>query len=293
MRFQKNFPLATITTFRLGGPAKFYAQALYPEEVVASFLVAQSLGLKFCLIGGGSNCVFADEGFSGLVINWQINRRRSIDLIINNNQVIASAGLKLSSLVKIAIDNNLAGLEKLTGIPGTVGGAIVGNAGAYGQTISDRLLWVEIFDGQKIRKIFPTEGCFSYRDSIFKHRPWIVLRAGWKFNFDKSGNLVKESRQIARLRYHKFGQYYPLCAGSFFKNVFVKGQKIPAAILIEQAKLTKLTQGGISLAPWHHNFLINDGTGTTADLRKLTKRLKKIVHRKLGIELEEEVRFII
>jgi UDP-N-acetylmuramate dehydrogenase len=292
MKLQTNFPLSTITTFQLGGPARFYLKVTSPEEAVAAVLIAQDKKIKYCLLGGGSNAVFADEGFAGLVINWNLAKPKPDDLKIMGSEVIASAGVKLADLVKVVNKKGLVGLEKLAGIPGSVGGAVVGNAGAYGQTISDGLLWVEIFDGEKIRRLKKKDCDFAYRDSIFKHQDWLVLRLCLKLRPSRSEDLIKASKNITKIRWAKFGQH-PICAGSFFKNIYVKGERIPTAKLIEQAGLVNLKQGGISVAPWHHNFLINDGTGTTKDLQKLVEKIKKVIHRKLGFKLEEEVRFML
>ena len=301
MKLQENFLLSKITTFQLGGPAKFYLKVRTPEEAVAAILIAQDKKIKHYLVGGGSNIVFKDEGFAGLIIHWQItkSRRADTEIKIDEGEVIVSAGIKLANLIKIANKNNLAGLEKLAGIPGQVGGAVVGNAGAYGQTISDHLRWVEIFDGEKISRLNKKNCQFNYRDSIFRHQNWLVLSVAFKLKRMNSTNslqgaqdLIKESQKIIKIRWAKFGQQ-PICAGSFFKNVYKNGEQIPTASLIEQAGAINFKCGGIRVAPWHHNFLINDGTGTTCDLQKLVKQIKKVIHQKLGIELEEEVRFVV
>lgn len=295
MKLETDFLLSKITTFQLGGPAKFYLRVTSPEEVVAAVLIAQDKKIKYRLIGGGSNLVFADQGFAGLVIHWSLPKPKSADLKITNLEIIVSAGVKLGDLIKVANKNGLAGFEKMAGIPGNVGGAVVGNAGAYGQEISDRLRWVEVFDGAKILRLTKKACAFDYRESIFKKKDWAVLRVAFKLksvNLSLARDLIDESKKIEKIRWGKFGKH-PICAGSFFKNVYRNGERIPTATLIEQAGLANLKQGGISVAPWHHNFLINDGTGTTKDLIKLKNKIKKVIHQKLGIELEEEVRFIV
>lgn len=292
MKLQENFPLSKIITFKLGGPAKFYLRVNSPEEVVAAVLTAKAKKIKSCLVGGGSNLVFADRGFSGLVIHWQLAKPKPVDLKITDSEITVSAGVKLSDLIKAANKKSLAGLEKLAGIPGGVGGAIIGNAGAYGQAISDYLRWVEIFDGERIRRLAKKDCCFDYRESVFKRQSWLVLRVAFKLKKGKAEDLINESKKITKIRWAKFGRQ-PLCAGSFFKNVVIAGEEVSAASLIEQARLACLKQGGISIAPWHHNFLINDGTGTTSDLKKLKEKIKKVIHKKLGIKLEEEVRLML
>jgi UDP-N-acetylmuramate dehydrogenase len=202
----------------------------------------------------------------------------------------------------------LAGLEKLTAIPGTVGGAIVGNAGAYGQAISDHLVWVEIFDGHKIRQVKKTALQFSYRDSLFKRRPdWLVLRAAWALPAGERKLLQAESRKIRTIRLGKYPSGI-LCAGSFFKNLPVSkvpkkvlktippekivNGKIPAGYLLEQVHSGQMSVGGMAVASFHNNFLINTGFGTYYDLRRLANRLKTKVRKRFGLELEEEIRYI-
>jgi len=292
MKLQKNFPLSQLTTFKLGGLAKFYFKTASPQEVVAAVLSAREKKLKYHVLAGGSNTVFSDKGFAGLIIHFIQNKFEDKDLEIKVNKVAVSAGLIWADLVKLLAQKGLAGVEKMSAIPGCVGGAVVGNAGAYGQEMSQVVEWVEIFDGQEIKKIKNKDCQFNYRDSIFKHKNWVILRVGFKFKKADAKKLIKEVRDISKLRFKKFGQN-PICAGSFFKNVYQNDERISTASLIEKAGVTNLKCGGVSVASWHHNFLINDGTGTTKDLLTLAKKIRKVVHQKTGLALEEEVRFIL
>ncbi|MCX6712424.1 MAG: FAD-binding protein [Candidatus Vogelbacteria bacterium] len=181
MKLETNFLLSKITTFELGGPAKFYLRVTSPEEAVAAILVAQDKKLKYCVVGGGSNTVFSDQGFAGLVIHFKQNKIKASDLEIKNNKVIVSASLPWADFVKTVARQGLVGIEKMAAIPGCVGGAVVGNAGAYGQEMSQVAEWVEVFDGQEIKKIKNKDCNFGYRDSIFKQKNWIVLCVGFKF----------------------------------------------------------------------------------------------------------------
>jgi len=339
MIIKTNFPLREITTFKLGGLAKYYLQTSVPEEMLAGILTAQERKIKYLILGGGSNVVFGDRGFNGLVIHFtgaklnsknfeflDANQGRSL----NNSQrtvlVELSAGLNWHEVVKKLSSLGLAGTEKMSAIPGNVGGFVVGNAGAYGQNIANLVQWVEIFDGQSIRKIKNKDCKFGYRDSIFKkNHGWVVLRVCLKLKMGDKVKLQKEVKDIAKLRWGKFGKS-PLCAGSFFKNVELK--KVPKKTLakIDQTKIIdgkisvgyligeaignqanpedgplKASQGpssvyrcgGIYIAPFHNNFLMNNGKGKTSDLVKLAGKIKQAVKKKFGIELEEEVRYIL
>lgn len=333
MIIKTNFPLREITTFKLEGLAKYYLQTSVPEEVLAGILTAQERKIKYLILGGGSNVVFSDRGFNGLVIHFTGAKLNSKNFEVldakqgrslNNSQrtvlVELSAGLNWHEVVKKLSSLGLAGTEKMSAIPGNVGGFVVGNAGAYGQFIGDLVEWVEIFDGEAIRKIKKLDCKFGYRDSIFKkNHGWVVLRVCLKLKLGDKVKLQKEVKDIAKLRWGKFGKS-PICAGSFFKNVELK--KVPKKTLakIDQTKIidgkisvgyligeaignqgesfggrsrTPLGYRGIYVAPFHNNFLMNDGTGKTSDLVKLAGKIKQAVKKKFGIELEEEVRYIL
>jgi len=304
---KENWPLARETNFGLGGPARYFFRATSKADLLKALSVAKQLKIKTFVLGSGTNVAISDRGFSGLVIKFE-NQNPHQSFYLNKRLLIAEASVLLADLLKFSFKHDLAGLEKMAGIPGTLGGAIVGNAGAYGQMISDQVIWVEIFDGQKIRQVSKSTLKFNYRDSLFKQRPtWLVLRVAFKLLAGERKILQAESRKIIAIRNNK----YPAgikSAGSFFKNLPVtkipnsvrkkihtekiKAGKIPAAYLLEQSNVGGMTVGGMAVSHFHHNFLINTGTGTYCDLRLLVRHLKKKVYRQFGLELEEEVRYI-
>lgn len=307
MILKSNFPLATITTFKLGGPAKLYLKTALPEEAIAGILLAKESGLKYVVLSGGSNVIFGDEGFDGLVIHFTGAKLTSKNLEVSGAKVILPAGANWHEVVKKISALGLAGLEKMSAIPGNVGGMVVGNAGAYEQFIGDKINWVEIFDGEVIRKIKKVDCHFGYRDSIFKRKNWLVLRVCLKLKRGDSKKLLKEVNGIAKMRWQKFGRH-PVCAGSFFKNIEVKKVSKKVLTKIDKTKIfenkisvgyligesvPKLKVGGVYIADFHNNFLMNQGTGKTSDLLQLAKKIKQAVKKKFGIELEEEVRYIL
>lgn len=331
MIIKANFPLSFITTFKLGGLAKLYLRTSSPEEAVAGILTAKERKLKYMVLSGGSNVVFSDKGFAGLVIHFTDGKLNSENFEVlpprgqslrGSQRTVLGANLNWHEVVKKTAKLGLAGLEKMSAIPGNVGGLVVGNAGAYEQFIGDKVEWVEIFDGEIIRKIKKVDCHFGYRDSIFKKKNWLVLRVCLKLKKEDPEKLQKEVREIEKQRWQKFGQH-PICAGSFFKNVELRKIPKPGLGKIDQTKITggKLSVGyligealkmspeasprgvprglasgrssGIYIAPFHNNFLMNDGTGTTRDLLKLVQKIKQAVKKKFGIELEEEVRYIL
>lgn len=293
------------TTFGIGGEAQAISVIQKPTELVEVISLAQKNHTPYQLIAGGSNVVFPDKFYPGLII---VFRHPTGKVQISGQTIECDASLPLAKLISGAIKNSLGGLEALSGIPGTVGGAVVGNAGAYGQSISDKLVTVEVWDGTKI-KWLEKEACkFAYRDSIFKHKELVVLRARFELEKGDGKELAKKSRGIIKVRNQK---YVPglKCPGSFFKNVLVKkvpksslklidsariiSDKIPAGYLLETVGAKGMREGGIYVANFHGNLLINDGTGTFSDVKKLAQKLKQKVFKKFGITLEEEVRYMI
>src|SRR5215471_15830557 len=164
-------PLSRYTRFGIGGPADLFAETCSVEAFIAALLVARSSGIETMVIGGGTNLIVSDEGFRGIVLRYRADR-----LLAANSRVIAEAGAVLQDLVDFSIAHGLKGLETLSGIPGSVGAAVYGNAGAYGHSISERVVSVRFYDGTAVR-VFGNEECqFHYRESIFKrHKEWIIF----------------------------------------------------------------------------------------------------------------------
>lgn len=304
----ENWPLSRETNFGLGGPARYFWRAETKADLLKALQTAKELKLKTLVIGSGTNLVVSDRGFVGLVIKFEHPGSPAKVIQIIGDQLVAPASVSLADLLKFSFTHNLAGLEKLSGIPGTLGGAIVGNAGAYGQSISDHLVSVEIFDGRRVRQMPKSALGFTYRDSILKRKQkWLVLSATFRLPAGDKKTLQAESKKIIKIRHSK----YPAgikSAGSFFKNLIVAkiprpilrqippdkiiNGKIPAGYLLEEVEAKNLAVGGIQVAPFHSNVLINTGTGTTRDLKRLVKKLKQLVWRRWQIELNEEIRYI-
>ncbi len=280
-------------------------------ELVQAVKAAHSSGRLYCVIAGGSNVVFDDNGFKGLVIQYQ-NPKAKIQ--IEGDKITVEAGTSLAALVKAANRAGREGLESLAGIPGTVAGAVVCNAGAYVRTISDFLESVEVYNPSTslgITKLTKAQSKFSYRTSIFKSKKakdWLVLSATFKLPKGDSQELTKRSREIIKIREAKYKPRLK-CPGSYFKNVLLKDisaksnklinldkvrdGKIPAGYLLEEVGACGMRKGGICVASFHGNLLINDGTGTAKQAKSLATELKKRVQKRFGIELEEEIRYML
>jgi UDP-N-acetylmuramate dehydrogenase len=296
-------PLAPYTRFGIGGPADVYAETASVEAFMSALSVTRASRIPTMIIGGGTNLIVSDSGYRGIVLRYRGDR-----LLAANGRVIADAGGTLQELVDFTIARGFAGLETLSGIPGSVGAAIYGNAGAYGHSISERVVHVRFFDGATVR-VFENEECrFAYRESIFKQRKeWIVFSAELHLDYADADTLRKTADEILRVRNEKFPVTMK-CAGSIFKNLLlrdlppdlaaqvpasaVREGKIPAAWFLEQVGAKGMERGDIRVATYHANLIYNAGAGTAADLVALIRDLKQEVRVRFGLDLEEEVQYV-
>jgi UDP-N-acetylmuramate dehydrogenase len=301
IRLRTNVPLARLSTFRIGGRAALFHQVASPVDLLKAVDWARKRGIPYDIIAAGSNVVFPDTMLNALLIRVAGGR-----VLYQGKSCIADAGVSLAKVVDEAIRRGLGGLERLSGIPGTIGGAVVGNAGAYGHSVSEVVDRIEVWDGRKRRFLTRSECCFAYRESIFKTKCLVLLRAFLRFRNGEVRQLRRTARQIIAVRSKK---YRPglRCPGSFFKNVLVKevsnkslaridrgkiiDGKIPAGYLLEEVGAKGMRVGGITIARFHGNLFINRGGGTARDVRSLAGILKERVKSRFGIQLEEEIRY--
>jgi UDP-N-acetylmuramate dehydrogenase len=239
MDIKENVPLAPLTTFQIGGPARFLISAQSVEDITVGLKFAQEKALPVFILGGGSNLLVSDKGYDGLVIKIElkevkIEEGNSADTKV----VVAAAGESWDALVERCVTEELWGMENLSGIPGTVGGAVVQNIGAYGAALSETLLWAEVLDttSGEIKKVTNAECAFDYRDSVFKHHTnYIVVRAAFllstlpkpntsykdlaKLFNDSSIDIQAVRSAVLAIRKEKFPDLgFEGTAGSFFKN---------------------------------------------------------------------------
>ncbi|HEX3743242.1 MAG TPA: UDP-N-acetylmuramate dehydrogenase [Bryobacteraceae bacterium] len=296
-------PLSRYTRFGIGGPADLYAETESAEAFIAALTAVRAGGAELVVIGGGTNLIVSDRGFRGVVLRYRGDR-----LLEANGRVHAGAGAVLQDLVDFAIARGLAGLETLAGIPGSVGAAVYGNAGAYGHSLSERVVGVRFYDGQSVR-VFDNQECeFHYRESIFKRRKdWIVFSTELRLDTGDARALREAADSILKVRNEKFPVTMK-CAGSIFKNLLVRELpehaasqvpaaairegKVPAAWFLEQVGAKGMVRGDIHVATYHANLIYNAGAGTAADLCALIRELKHRVADRFAIELEEEVQYV-
>lgn len=295
-----NVPLSQYTRFGIGGPACVLADAATENALIQA---VDALEGRYALIGGGTNLVVADEGFPGAVLRYTAKT-----LEVDGAWIHVAAGAVLQDVVDAAIQAGLAGLDAMTGIPGWVGGAIYGNAGAYGHSIGEFVESVRFFDGRQIREIGPDACQFRYRESVFKqHKDWIILAATLRLPAGDPAALRAAAAEIRKIR----DQKYPptmRCAGSIFKNLLltelpeairaqipahvIREGKAPAAYFLELAGAKGLVYGGIRVADYHANLIYNDCGGTAAEVRQVIDLLKDRVKHRFGLLLQEEVQYV-
>lgn len=302
---KKNVLLNKYTTFKIGGPAQYFLIAKKKEDIIKAVKVAKKLRIPFFILGGGSNLLVSDEGFKGLVIKIQNTKYK-----IRGNYLYAKAGMPMTALVKKTCQLGLSGLEWAAGLPGTLGGAIRGNAGAFGGEIKDVVFKVEALDEKgNLRRLSRKKCNFSYRSSIFKKKNWILLSAILKL---KKGNR-RTSQFIARGNINYRKKKHPLnypSAGSVFKNVdFKKIPKkyrikfskivkkdpfpvVPAAYIISEAGLKGKNIGGAEISKKHPNYIINKRKAKAKDVVNLINLVRKKVKNKFGITLETEIQYL-
>ncbi len=275
-------PLAPFTAYGVGGPASFLVRALTTGVLVHAVLTGRELGLPVTVIGRGTNLLVGDDGVPGLTV---ITRNEGTTL--HNRVLHAEAGVELPGLVADLASQGLAGLDFAGNIPGSVGGAIVGNAGAYGESVSDALLEVHVLEEGKEHVVGPERLDFGYRSSLLKSRhDIVVLSASFQLRHGHRDELVRRVSEDAALRHSKHPLEYASC-GSYFKN---PTREMPAARLIEEAGLKGLRVGRAHVSEKHANFLVAEPGATAADITALAAEVTRRVHETSGYQLEEEVR---
>lgn len=287
---QKSVPLKDYSTFRIGGPADYFFEAHNLQELKEAIIFARQQKIPFYVIGAGSNILFADEGYRGLIIK---NSSKGINFLPESEEVEALSGTNLSELIAFTAQSGLCGLEFLAGIPGTVGGAVWGNAGAFGRSIGERLVSAIIWQGGREERVESEYFAFGYRTSRLKATRSLLLSARFKLEKANKEVIKKRINDLLALRRLKHPPPETASAGCFFKNILLPdGQKLAAGLLLDQAGVKGLRHGGAQVYPGHANFIINLGEATAADVLQLAREMKARVKEKFGLELEEEVIYL-
>jgi len=307
LEIKSNVNFSTLTTFKIGGPAKYFCEIKNSKDLKEAIDIAKELQKPYFILGNGSNLLVSDDGFDGLVIKIK-NSEIKINDLGDFFEITVDAGVLLSQLLAKTLEIGAQGLEWATGIPGAIGGSIYGNAGAYGQSIGEAVEKVIALDPNTLKtKEFQKEECnFSYRHSIFKRNGLIILSAQLKLKKGDSETSRKIILNYIEQRKNKIPNYPS--AGCVFKNIplekdslkllqkipseIVKGNKIPVGYLIEQCNLKGKKIGDAQISPMHANFIVNVGKASAKDVYQLIKLCKERVLEKYGIQIEEEIQYL-
>lgn len=304
---KENVPLAPFTTFKIGGQARYYCEVSGAIELSEAFDYAEKHQLKMYVLGGGSNVLFSDAGFPGMVV-----RLIGGGISVAGERITAGAGMSLFDVVWKAKDAGLQGIEKLAGIPGSFGGAVRGNAGAFGTEIGQHIVSVKALDRHTgmVEEYAQAECQFSYRNSLFKKQTNLVILSA-EIRLSAGGDqalleqIIKETVATREKKHPQDAK----CAGSFFMNPVVmdphlleefekdtgtpsKDGKLPAGWLIDHVGLRGKKIGGAMVSEKHPNYLLNTGTATAEDIVTLASLVKTKVRDVLRVKLQEEVQYV-
>lgn len=301
LTIREHVPLAPLTTFKIGGPARYFAEVRTEDEVREALRESQKRRVPFLVLAGGSNVLVPDEGLEAFVVHITSGNFTFVGRVLS-----ADAGCNLLSLIRAAGERGLGGWEHLAGIPGSIGGAVRGNAGAFGVEIKDVLTNVQALHVETGEmRAFENAACsFAYRNSFFKqHQEWLITRVFLTLSPiepSESARLIEETIRERERRHLQDVQ----AAGSYFMNpvasesvqtMFEKEKgiqsregRVPAGWLIEKAGMKGASVGGAQASEQHPNYLVNTGNATAKDVRELAERIKEAVRERFSITLEEE-----
>ena len=311
MNFETNVPLKQISHYKIGGDAQYFFEAKNIDDLIQAIEKQRQLKTPLFILAGATNVLIDDHGFDGLIIRPDFKFiRKENDVFINSG-----AGVLIKDLINFALEKNLSGLEWAAGLPGTLGGAIRGNAGAFGEetkNVIDKIISLDI--SSKNPKIIKREAknCdFEYRSSIFKKNMGkeIILEATLKLKKGNKKTIEEEITQNINYRLLNHPMEYP-SLGSTFKNVPLSQFKktaslkdfpvkndpfpvIPVAYLISEAGLKGISIGGAMISPKHPNFIVNVLDAKAKDVKNLIQLVKNEVGKKFKIELQEEIEYLI
>lgn len=277
-------PLCTHTTFRIGGPARWLLCPKNAQEAADILKICNENNEKHFFLGNGSNLLVSDAGYDGVMISTA----GLAGMTLKGHEIVAESGVSLAKLSAFAAQNRLSGLEFAQGIPGSVGGGVRMNAGAYGGEMAQVVKWVEALDQSGEIKRISGEACaFSYRHSLFCDETLLVTAACFVLNLGEEGEIREKMADFAQRRREKQPLEYP-SAGSTFK----RPEGHFAAALIDQCGLKGLQVGGAQVSEKHAGFVINVGNATAADVLAVMERVTETVLEKTGVRLEREVEIV-
>lgn len=297
---KKDVDLSKYSTFKISGTAKYFIELKNSEDIINALKYCDEDNLSYFILGGGSNVLFPDTRYDGLIIKISNENYK-----FEGNKLKVDAGVKLQDIVFKSADLGFSGLEYLAGIPGSVGGAIRGNAGAYGKEIADVIERVNVIiksgSKYKLQNLTKEELEFSYRSSIIKEKDYIVIDAILNLCESDRTEIKKIVADIIKERNEKQPYEYP-SAGCVFKNIkknknsklkrFEIHSTVPVAKIIEELGFKGKNIGDANVSEKHSNFVVNIGNAKALDVKKLIKKIKDKARTEYGVELEEEIKIV-
>lgn len=310
-RVKANEPLAKHTTFKIGGPAEFLVIVEDTNKLVELLRFLDSEGVPRFILGGGSNMLASDEGYKGVVIKIKTQQATVLPTGIQ-----AEAGCITVAIAQLSMQNGFTGFEWGVGVPGTIGGAVRGNAGAMGGEMKDSVTSVTVYQDGEVVEMSGAECEFGYRDSIFKRRSLVVLSVTLTLAKTDNNELAKKALEYLQYRNKTQPQGFA-STGCIFKNItpsewgidkadllarfpdeaekiahFFSIDKISAGWLVEQSGMKGAAVGKAAVSDKHGNFVVNLGEATATEVTDLIEQIKSAVHKKSGIDIEEEIQII-
>ena len=285
MQILYNEPMKNHTSFKVGGPADIFIEPDDRAELVKAIKDLREQGVSYYIIGNGSNLLVSDKGLRGAVV--KIGEKFG-SVSINNDIITAESGVLLSTLSKMAAREGLTGMEFASGIPGSLGGAVTMNAGAYGGEMKDIVEWVELLDQDlNIKRLKNDEMKFMYRKSIIEPGKHIVIRCCIRLKKGNKDEIDNKMAELAEKRKSKQPLHLP-SAGSTFK----RPEGYFAGKLIEDAGLRGFSIGGAQISTLHCGFVVNNGDAAAKDVYDLIRHVQKTVFKKFNVMLEPEVKIL-
>lgn len=307
-RVKTDEPLNKHTTFKIGGPARFFVSVEITDNLIELLGFLDAEGVSYMAIGGGSNMLACDSGFDGVLIHINTKQKSR-----ENNDIRADAGCITVDVAQFSIQQGLTGFEWGVGVPGSIGGAVRGNAGAMGSEMQASVKSVRTYENGEILDLDKEACAFGYRDSIFKHSSKIVLSV--TLSLEKAEDKEGMKTALGHLSYRNKTQPKGFAStGCIFKNPdtetnkalllrhfdaqdekvqqFMRVGKISAGWLIEKAGLKGTREGQALISSEHGNFIVNLGAASSSNVLALIEKIKETVYTTYGIELEEEIQII-
>ncbi|PIT87792.1 MAG: UDP-N-acetylenolpyruvoylglucosamine reductase [Candidatus Magasanikbacteria bacterium CG10_big_fil_rev_8_21_14_0_10_40_10] len=299
-RLKLNESLAKHTTFKIGGPARYFVTVEKTDQLVGLLNFLSQNGHEYFVLGGGSNMLMPDDGFDGVAVKIKTD-----GLCLKGQTIEAESGVMLAQIVNFCAQNSLTGLEWAAGIPGTIGGGVAGNAGAMGLDFSKSVSRVQIWREGEVMEIENQECGFVYRSSAIKQNKWTVLRAWFdlkkgdkkdimalmqKYFFQRSCRITSNPTSGCTFRNVSLSEYKG--DQSELDPIFVERGKVPAGWLIEKAGAAGLAKGGARLSAQHSNIIENFDQAKAEDVQKLIEMIKEKVYTKFSVNLQEEMQIL-